>query len=257
MEGYGPSTYGDRIADVYDEWYPGGTDAVADVVTALCRLAGSGPVLELGCGTGRLAVPLAATGLEVVGLDASPAMLDRLRAKAAPNVSAVLADMAAFDLPGGQRFSLAFVAFNSLFNLADAGAIASCFASVARHLLPGGRFALECFEPADADAARSAGDPAPPPVDTVEVRDLGVHEVVLRISRHDARAQTVWGQHVHITEAGIRLRPWHLRYAHPAELDRYASAAGLVLEHRWGDWGGSAHGADAPQHVSVYRRPSA
>lgn len=243
MDGYGPSTYGDRFADVYDSWYPPGAE-VDVVVAGLRSLAGPGPVLELGCGTGRLAIPLAAGGVTVVGIDASSAMLDLLRAKHAPGIIAAEADMASFDVTEHGGFALAFVAFNTLFGLTDPAALASCFACVANHLAPGGRFAVECFVP-EVDGAGHR--------DAVEVRELTADRVVLRVSRHDETTQTITGQHVDITEAGIRLRPWYLRYALPDELDRHAASAGMELEDRWSDWLGTPFGPDSPQHVSIYR----
>ncbi len=243
MDGYGPSTYGDRFADIYDAWYPPGAE-VDEVVATLARLAGSGPVIELGCGTGRLAVPLAALGVRVVGIDASPAMLDLLRAKNAPGVIGAEADMSAFDVREHGPFTLAFVVFNTLFGLTEPAALASCFATVSRHLAPGGRFVVECFVPEVDSGGRS---------DAVEVRELTADRVVLRVSRHDEATQTLTGQHVDISETGIRLRPWHLRYAFPDELDRHAGAAGLTLESRWSDWRGAPFGPDSGQHVTIYR----
>lgn len=251
MEGYGPGSYGDAFADVYDEWYPPDGDTRA-AVDALSGLAAGGPVLELGCGTGRLCLPLAERGLEVVGVDASRAMLERLAAKpGAAGVEAHEADMAAFDVGVG-RFGLVFAAFNTLFNLTAEGRQAACFATVARHLRADGRFAVECFVP-DAPAP----GPAPGVTDAIELRELSAGRVVLRISRQDAAAQRVDGQHVELSEAGVRLRPWSLRYAAPTELDALAAAAGLVVEQRWSDWSGSAFDEGADNHVTVYRTAAA
>jgi len=248
---FGPSTYGDAFADVYDHWY-GDLPGLDATVAAVGRLAGDGPVLELACGTGRLLLPAARRGLTVHGLDASEAMLDRLRAKGAEldavaaaggRVETHLADMARFDL-GPVRFSLVFLAFNSLFNLTTADDQAACFAAVARHLAPGGRFALECAVPADRDDG---------PGDAVDLHSLAADRVTLRVWRQDPATQTVMGQHVDITEAGIRLRPWLLRYSTVPQLDAMATAAGLELEHRWADWSGGAFDSDGGGHVSVYR----
>ena len=244
MQGYQPESYGDAFADIYDDWYPHIPD-VDRAVTRLWHLAAGGAVLELGCGTGRLCLPLADRGLEVHGIDASAAMLARLAAK--PGAQAVrchLVDMAHFDLADAPRFSLAFCAFNTYFNLATAQAQTDCLASVARHLTPAGRLVLECYVP---------GDPPEDRFDNVEVRDLASDRVVLRISRQDPRAQTVSGQHVELTNDGVRLRPWHLRYASPEEIDASADACGFTMEHRWADWAGAEFGADAANHVSVYR----
>ena len=258
MRGYSASTYGDAFADVYDEWYPAGPDTTV-VVEALRRLADGGPVLELGCGTGRLCLPLAAVGLAVVGIDASGAMLARLRDKpGADRLTLVETDMTDFDVagvaaptgperaegPAGGGFRLVFVAFNTFFNVASAEGQLACLRAVARHLQPTGRFALECFVPAESAA---------PARDAVEVRSVEADRVVLRISRQDPTTQTVSGQHVELSAAGgVRLRPWHLRYAPPAELDRLAAEAGLHLVSRWADWSGAPFEADSAQHVSVY-----
>lgn len=289
MQGYRPSTYGDAFADVYDEWYPPGEEADR-VVDALARLAAGGPVLELGCGTGRLCLPLVDRGLVVVGLDASQAMLDRLTAKLSPlppspvaphdaglthdpglrhspgstqaeqagpaaattceakpargSLTAVRADMADFDLDEGP-FRLVFSAFNTLFNLATAEGQASCFRSVARHLHPEGHFVVECFVPGDAPESTH---------DAIELRTLSAERVVLRVSRQDPSDQTVSGQHIELSERhGVRLRPWHLRYATPAQLDQLAADAGLELADRWSDWSATAFTDESIQHVSAYR----
>ena len=233
MRGYSASSYGDAFADVYDDWYPAGPDT-AVVVDALRSLAAGGPVLELGCGTGRLCLPLASSDLAVVGLDASAAMLARLRRKpGAERLTLVEADMSDFEVPAPttapitdeagpadpapEAFGLVFVAFNTFFNVASAEGQQACMRAVARHLRPGGRFALECFVPAEPPASAR---------DAIEVRTVEADRVVLRISTQDPAAQTVSGQHVELSGAGgVRLRPWHLRYAPPAELDRLAGGA--------------------------------
>jgi SAM-dependent methyltransferase len=246
VKGYRSASYGDGFADVYDDWYPAGPEVDAMVV-ALAGLAAGGPVLELGCGTGRIALPLAQrSGLAVVGLDASPAMLSRLRAKAgAEAVTAVEGDMADFDLAPHGPFALVFAAFNTFFNLATPTAQRGCLDAVRRHLGPGGRLALECFVP---------GQPPPGERDTIELRTLEVDRVVLRISRLDPQGQTVSGQHVELAQGqAVRLRPWHLRFASPAELDGLAASAGLELEQRWADWSGAPFTEHATQHVSIYR----
>ncbi len=260
MEGYGPSTYGDRFADVYDEWYPDVSDAVATVarVAALAGLgepagaAGeadpSGPVLELGAGSGRLAVPLAERGLDVWALDASAAMLDRLAAKpGGDRVHAVVADMAELDLgpEAPAAFAVVLCAFNTLFNLTDADAQRRCLARVAARLAPGGRLVVEAFVPPPG----GEGDAA---VGAVEPRHIGLDEVVLTVSRLDPATHTVTGQHVQITEAGVRLRPWVLRYLAPDELDALAAEAGLELVERHGGWRGEPFTGASETHVSTY-----
>jgi SAM-dependent methyltransferase len=242
VRGYDDSTYGEAMADVYDDWYPfADTDAA---VAALGRLADGGPVLELGVGTGRLALPLAAEGLIVHGVDASPRMLERLRSK--PGGDAVhthLGDMAA-DLPAGP-FRLAVIAVNTLFNLVTVEAQQRAFDEVAKRLLPGGRFVVEAFVPGD-DRAR----------ESVTVRSLAADHVVLNVSVSDPVAQTASGHFVELRDGEpVRLRPFHVRYATPDQLDAMAALAGLVLEARWADWSGTAFTVDSPQHISVYARP--
>ncbi len=243
MDGFGPQTYGDAFADVYDDWYRGVSDVEA-TVDLLAGLAGDGPVLELGVGTGRLAIPLAATGVEVVGVDTSESMLDRLReADPGRTVEAVLGDMVT-GLPE-RTFTLAFVAYNTIFNLTDRDAQQACFDAVAARLEPGGRFAVEAFVPEDP----------PPEGDDVSIRTLTADAVVLSISRHDPTHQRADGQFVELTEAGgVRLRPWSIRYAGPAELDAMAASAGFTLDARHEDAGGAAFDADeSPRHLSIYR----
>ena len=250
MEGYDATTYGAAFADVYDEWYTGISDVTA-TVARLLDLAGDGPILELAVGSGRLAVPLARAGaprgVHVTGIDASAEMLARLREHDPDGLVAGLAGDMVADLPGGP-FTLAFVAYNSLFNLTAAGAHAACFAAVAARLTPGGRFVVEAFVP---DARRDG--------DNVAVRTLAADRVVLEITRHRATEQSADGQFVEFAgapgaAATVRLRPWSIRYATPEQLDEYAAAAGFVLEQRWEDFTGEPFTADSPRHVSVFRR---
>lgn len=245
MEGYDDTTYGRSFADVYDEWYAGISDVDA-TVAVLASLAGAGPVLELGVGTGRLAVPLAerAPHLTVVGVDASADMLDRLIARPHPATLSVHRGDMVDDLPAGP-FGLAFVAYNTIFNLLTAERQQACFAAVADRLVTGGRFVVEAFVPA---VPAIDGD-------RVEVRDLAADRVVLSVSRHDAAAQRADGQFVELTElGGVRLRPWSIRYSTPAQLDAMAAAAGLEVEHRWESFGGEPFDTASTRHVTVYRR---
>jgi SAM-dependent methyltransferase len=250
VDGYEPPSYGEAMADVYDEWYAELGDVAATVAT-LTRLAAGGPVLELGVGTGRLAIPVAEAGLDVSGVDVSPAMLARLRAKPGGQlVAASVGDMARDeDLPSGP-FAVVVVAFNTFFSLTSADDQARCFAAVAARLAPGGTFVLEGFVP--DDELIEAGS-------RVEVRSLSAHRVVLTVSRHDAAAQRSEGQFVELTEeGGVRLRPWSLRYAPPDELDAMAAAVGLVLAERWASWDGAPFTDDSTHHVSRYvSRPTA
>lgn len=240
MDGYRRDTYGESFADVYDEWYAGITDAegTADVVAAWAGPGGR--VLELAVGTGRLALPMAARGLDVHGIDASPSMLEQLRVHDTDAaVTAVLGDMVD-DLPDGP-FDVVLIAYNSLFNLESAARQQACFAAVAARLAPGGRFAVEAFVPDEREG----------PV--VAVRSMTASEVVLSISQHDPAAQRAYGQFVQFVDGDrVRLRPWSIRYATPDELDAMAAASGLVRTERWEDFERHPFEVDSPQHVTVY-----
>jgi SAM-dependent methyltransferase len=243
MRGYEADSYGDGFADVYDDWYGDITD-VGDTVGTIAALAGpGGTVLELGTGTGRLAVPLADAGLVVTGIDTSTAMLDRLAARdPGERVTAVVGDMVD-DLPAGP-FDLAFVAYNTIFNLLTEQRQRDCFAAVAAALRPAGAFVIEAFIP-DQDVI---GGPA------VTVRSMAVDHVVLSVSEHRVDTQTANGQFVEITESGgVRLRPWSIRWATPDQLDEMAAAAGFTVESRWSDMSGATFDDDSTHHVTVYR----
>lgn len=246
MEGYDAGSYGRGFADVYDEWYADVSDVAGTVarVAELARRGRTGAVLELGIGTGRLALPLAATGLAVTGVDASEEMLARLRAKpGSARVSAVHGDMAALPVPG--PFAVAFVAFNTFFNLTTEAAQVACLRSVAAVLEPGGHFVIEAFVPPEPGSAPDSG---------VSARSIEVDHVVLTAARRNPAEQTITGQHIEISEAGIRLRPWVVRYATPEQLDEMAASAGLTLVARHADWAQSPFDETSVGHVSVYRK---
>jgi SAM-dependent methyltransferase len=250
MDGYEASTYGDRFADVYDDWYADVSDVDATVgrVAALADRAGGGPVLELGGGSGRLAVPLAARGLDTWAVDASAAMLGRLRGKpGGERVRAVVGDMSEPPFAAVPRFAVVLCAFNTLFNLTTTSAQRRCLQKVAGMLAAGGHLVVEAFVP-------PSGDERDPAVSTVEPRHIGLDEVVLSVSRIDPATRTVTGQHVQISERGIRLRPWMLHYATPDELDAHAADAGLRLVERHAGWRGEPFTGDASVHISTYAR---
>ncbi|MCL7971024.1 MAG: class I SAM-dependent methyltransferase [marine benthic group bacterium] len=243
MSEYDPSTYGDRVADMYDVWYPGGNPA--PMVDRLEALAGDGPVLELGMGTGRIALPLAATGVPVHGIDASSAMVEKLRAKpGGASIPVTISDFTEFDLE--DRFSLVFVVFNTFFGILDQEDQVRGFQSVAGHLAPGGRFLLECFVP---DLGRfDRGQ-------RLSVAAIDDDAIRIEASMYDPVAQRVTAQVVCMTESGSRFYPLKVRYCWPSELDLMARLAGLELEHRWGGWNEEPFTAASGQHVTVYRKP--
>jgi SAM-dependent methyltransferase len=243
VRGYDDQSYGEGFADVYDDWYHEISDVGASTST-LKDLAAGGRVLELGVGTGRLALPLAAAGVTVHGVDTSQAMLDRLLAKpGAGAIQVAVADMVD-GLPDGP-FSLVFVAYNTFFSLLSDDRQRACMHAVAARLSPGGAFAIEAFVP----------DPAHETTSSVTVRSVLVDRVVLSVSVADPTAQRAEGQYIDITEAGgVRLRPWSIRWATPAQLDEMAAQAGLQLESRWGAFDRSPFDAESARHVAVYRR---
>ena len=241
-EGHGDpvaTTYGERCADVYDELFSAFDPAA---IETLAQLAGGGRALELGIGTGLIALPLAARGVEVHGIDASPAMVARLRAK--PGGEAIPVTMGDFaDVGVAGEFSLAFVVFNTFFALQTQRDQVRCFRNVAARLARDGVFVLEAYVP---DAAFGGG---PLRVTAVETDRVG-----LKISRHDPVAQRIQSQHVVVRDGEIRLYPVAIRYAWPSELDLMAELAGLQLRHRWSDWSRSPFTATSGKHVSVYER---
>ena len=237
-----PAFYGDRWADVYDERHAEMDPAPA--VEFLAGLAGGGRVLELAIGTGRVALPLAGRGIAVEGVDASEAMVERLRAKPGGEViPVVIGDMA--QVPASGPFSLGYVVFNSLFGLLSQERQAECFGSVARVLDPGGVFVIECFVP---DLARFDHD------QRVQARSVSEDSAILEVSRHDRVRQRIDTQMITFDGQGMHLRPVAIRYCWPAELDLMADRAGLRLAERYADWDRQPFTAASDRHVSVYRR---
>jgi SAM-dependent methyltransferase len=244
MDRYDAATYGDRIADVYDDRPEVRAQAVP--IDVLVELAGQGPVLELGVGTGRIAVPLAARGLPVHGIDASRAMVQRMHAKPGGDaVTVAIGDMADLPTPGGP-YSLAFVVFNTFFAILSQDDQVRCFENVARSLSPGGRFLIEAFVP---DLGRFDRNQR-----TSSTR-VAVDEVHLDATMYDPVDQRVDGEHVILRDGEpVRMLPVSLRFAWPSELDLMARIAGLRLERRSGGWNGEPFDARCDKHVSVYRK---
>ncbi len=237
-----PDFYGERWASVYDELHAA-MDPTAAADT-LARLGGDGRVLELGVGTGRLALPLAERGVAVHGIDASEAMVARLRDKpGGTSIPVTVGDFALVPVPG--EYSLIYVVFNTFFALLDQDRQVECFRNVAERLAPGGAFVLECFVP-DLSRFGRAGQ-------AVQARGVEADRADLEVSRHEPVSQRVNSQLVTICETGVVLRPVVLRYAWPAELDLMARLAGLHLRDRWAGWSGEPFSADSRMHVSVYR----
>jgi SAM-dependent methyltransferase len=245
MDNYGPSTYGDRIAAVYDQLY-GHMGDVAAVVDLLAELAEKGRALELGIGTGRVALPLAAAGVAVEGIDASAAMVEKLREK--PGGAAIPVSLGTFaDVAVEGTFRLIYVPFTTLFALPSQEEQIRCLRNVAAHLDDGGWFVMDAWVP---DPTRYRNHQA------LAVNQVTADQVVLDATRHDPVTQTVTSSHIVLTEAGLRLYPVFARYAWPAELDAMALVAGLALVDRYADYDRRPFDASSPRHVSLYRRSS-
>jgi hypothetical protein len=214
-------------------------------VTFLAQLAGPGPALELGIGTGRIALPLAARGIRVDGIDLSPAMVDQLRTKpGGDRLSVTMGDLAAVPVAGTYR--LIYVVFNTLFNVLTQEAQVRCFENVAAHLADDGAFVVEAFVPAFLYRLRNN--------QYVDTEAVEVDEVRLDLLRHDPATQMIEESHVSLSPAGVRLNPVVQRYAWPSELDLMARIAGLRLKGRWGGWDRGPFDARSSVHVSVYGR---
>jgi SAM-dependent methyltransferase len=240
-EGYDAASYGDRIADAYDDLPTHPLDADA-AVACLAQLAGNGPALEMGIGTGRIALPLARRGVAVTGIDSSEAMVAKLREKrGGDEIPVIIGDFADVDVDG--RYSLIFVAYSTFFALRDADAQRRCFEGVASLLTRDGRFVIEAFVP---DTSRFVRD------QHLEVRHVDLDSAVLSVSRHDALTQRVNSLLVRLADDSVRTWPVRLRYSYPSELDLMAELAGLRLEHRWGGWDRDPFTNDSVKHVSVY-----
>lgn len=241
MEGYRADTYGERIADVYDAWHvmKDGTDHAVEL---LAGLAGDGPALELAIGTGRVALPLAARGVPVHGIDASRAMIAKLRRKpGGRDIAVTVGDFADVAVDG--QFRLVYVVFNTFFALLTQDEQVRCFRGVAARLSPDGVFVIEAFVP---DVARFVRGQCS------NIARVGLDEVLFDVSQHDPVAQQIDSQHLLLRAGGIQLRPVRLRYAWPAELDLMAQLAGLRLRERWGGWCREPFTAASGSHVSVY-----
>jgi SAM-dependent methyltransferase len=238
--------FGERAAAGYDEsvadaFEPGVVDSA---VAFLAGLAGDGRALELGIGTGRIALPLAARGVPVHGIDLSRAMVARLRAKPGGDAIAVtIGDFATTAV--ASTFSVAYLVFNTIMNLTTQAAQVACFRTVAAHLEPGGHFVIEVGVP---DLRR-----LPP----------GQHIVPLQVSptrwsydSYDVATQAMSSNYVEVVDGRGEHRSIPFRYVWPAELDLMAEIAGLRLRERWERWTREPFTSESRQHVSVWQKPT-
>jgi methyltransferase family protein len=235
-------SFDEAAAAVYDDEQ---REDESSTVALLSELARGGPALELAIGTGRIALPLAARGLRVDGVDLSPPMVAKLRAKpGGEQLSITMGDFA--DVPVKGSYRLIFIVFNTLFNLLTQHDQVRCFENVATHLTDDGVFVVEAFVPTYLTRLRDD--------QYVDAERVGVERVVLDVGRHDPVMQQLDESHVVLSPDGVRLFPIVVRYAWPSELDLMARIAGLRLKERWGGWEREPFTAASRNHVSVYGR---
>lgn len=238
--------FGERVAARYDEasaemFAP---DVVGPVVDLLAGLAGPGRALELGVGTGRVALPLAARGVEVHGIDLSTAMVERLRAKpGGAGIPVTIGDFATGRADG--TFAVAYLVFNTVMNLTTQDQQVECFRNVARHLEPGGCFVVECMVP---DLRRLPPGSAVVPFLVSDTR--------WGFDSYDVARQELVSHHLEITDGRAVSASVPFRYVWPAELDLMARIAGMRLRHRWAGWSGEPFTHDSTGHVSVWELPA-
>jgi SAM-dependent methyltransferase len=249
---YGPAAYGDAVGTDYDALYPDTVFETEATVAALADLAGSAPVgqrsiLEFGIGTGRLALPLTERSFRVVGIEASDAMVEQLRAKPrGTEIEVVVGDFVHECVSG--TFSVVVLSLNGITDPPTRDAQIECFRNAARHLEPRGCFVIETFV-LHPDQLRGDWSIWP--------RIVAHEHVELELSRFDPATSIVERTLVHLRPDGTRFITVKDNYAWPGELDLMARAAGLRLRSRHGGWGGEPFDAASRRHVSIYERAEA
>ena len=244
MDKYKPEmSFEENTADGYDEGSIRG-DEIA-TVAFLEQLAQGGRALELAIGTGRIALPLAEKGIRVDGIDFSPSMLAKLRAKpGAEKLTITLGNFADVEVPG--TYDLVYIVFNTLFNLLTQDEQVRCFENVAAHLTEKGVFVIECGVPTEFCGLRNN--------QYVDLEALAVDNVRLDVARYDPVTQLLEESHVTLSSSGTQLHPIITRYAWPAELDLMARIAGLRLKERWTNWSREPLTSTSSNCISVYGR---
>jgi cyclopropane fatty-acyl-phospholipid synthase-like methyltransferase len=244
MKNYEPiRSFDEEAAESYDE--EDDREHAMPTVAFLEQLAGGGPALELAIGTGRVALPLAERGVRVDGIDFSPPMVAKLRAK--PGGDQIAVTMGNFaDVPVSGTYRLIFLVFNTLFNLLTQDEQVRCFENVATHLTDDGSFVVEAFVPTYYTGLRGN--------QYVDAQALEVDRVIFDVGRLDPVKQLYYESHVVLTREGVRLFPIVCRYAWPSELDLMARIAGLRLKERYGGWNREPFTSTSSTHVSVYGR---
>jgi SAM-dependent methyltransferase len=237
--------FGEDVAPRYDERSAEMFDAevVDPVVDFLAELAGDGAALELGIGTGRIALPLSERGVPVHGIDLSEAMVAQLQAKpGADQIGVTIGDFATTRVDG--TFSVAYLVFNTINNLTTQDEQVACFENVAAHLDPGGTFVIEVGLP---------GIRWLPPGETV--RAFTVTPTRLGFDEYDVASQGLVSHHYWLEDGAFEERSIPFRYVWPAELDLMGRLAGMRLRERWSGWRREPFTSDSTKHVSVWELP--
>lgn len=241
MEEHVATIYGDHLADVYDHWFGSYESAT---INTLAGFAQGRPVLELGIGTGRIALPLAAKGIDVHGIDASRAMISKLKAKkGGDSIRVTMGNFA--DVSVKEKFSLIFAVFNTFFSLLTQEEQVRCFNNVATRLTDDGVFIIEAFVPEVGRFKRGQ---------SIRTYSMTSEYVCLQVSQHDSVRQRIKSQHILFINDELKLYPDEVRYAWPSELDLMAQIAGLRLRNRWSGWEQEEFKSGSERHVSVYER---
>jgi SAM-dependent methyltransferase len=241
----GDGYFGERVAATYDEssaerFQPEVVNSAVDVLTGL---AGDGRALELGIGTGRIALPLARRGVTVHGIDLSRAMVARLRAKPGGEaIGVTVGDFSTTKVDGS--YSVAYLVFNTIMNLTAQAAQVACFRNVAAHLQPGGCFVVEVEVP---DLRRL------PPGQSVVTFQVSPTRWAFDI--YDVVTQAQSSNYVQVVDGRGEYRSIPFRYVWPAELDLMAQLAGLRLRERWENWTRQPFTSESRQHVSIWEKP--
>lgn len=243
MRGFDPfKAFGTDVAETYDDFLRGDE---AETIDFLHALAGSGPVLELAIGTGRIGLPLATRGIRLDGIEISPEMVAALRSKpGGDQIAVTIGDFA--DVPVEGRYRLIFVVFNTFYNLLTQDDQVRCFENVAAHLTDDGRFVIEAEVPTWLYRLRDN--------QYVDAETVEADMVRFDVARFDPVTQILDENHIALSRDGLRLSPIVTRYAWPSELDLMARIAGLRLVDRWGGWKNEPFTADSRRHISVYGR---
>lgn len=246
MDDFGPATYGDHAAHSYDEIYAGiGSMDPTAAVKALQSLAQGGNALELGVGTGRVAIPLAASGVAVHGIEVSSKMIERLRTK--PGADAVTVTQGNFaDVCVDGEFSVIYAAFNTFLELTSQDEQVRCFANVSSHLSEGGVFVVETWVPNPSRYENGRG--------RVGGWGIGAKSVDLEVSEYNLVTQVLRTQHLRFSDDGVQMIPMLRREVWPDEFNLMARIAGLRTLERWSDWHGTPFGPRSTGLIGIYGR---